>query len=368
MNETPAFSAFNEIIRASTDANGHEGNNTSVVPSLSADGRYLAFSSYASDLVTGDTNGVQDVFVRDLQTGAFARVSTNANGDQGNNSSDTPRLSADGRYVAFNSAASNLVSGDVNGTYDVFVRDLQTGATSRVSTDVNGVEGNNNSYVGSISADGRYAAFYSWASNLVPGDVNGNFDIFVRDLQTGAIICASTDANGSQGNDHSYSPSMSADGRYVAFASGASNLVPGDTNGTYDIFVRDLQTGATSRVSTDVNGVEGNNNSYGASLSADGRYVAFASSASNLVPGDTNGTYDIFVRGLQTGAISRVSTDADGVQGNNDSYEVDPFGQMGATWRLIAQLRTLCPMTPTVIVTFSCGTCRRAPQAASLPT
>ena len=234
------------------------------VPSLSADGRYLAFSSYASDLVTGDTNGVQDVFVRDLQTGAFARVSTNANGDQGNNSSDTPRLSADGRYVAFYSAASNLVSGDINGTYDVFVRDLQTGAISRVSTDVNGVEGNSNSYVRSISADGRYVAFYSWASNLVPGDINGNFDIFVRDLQTGAIIRVSTDANGSQGNDHSYSSEHF--GRRTLCGVRERCLQPRARRHqrTHDMFVRDLQTGAITRVSTDANGVEGNSNSYGA--------------------------------------------------------------------------------------------------------
>ena len=373
-NEAPTFPAVN-IIRVSTEAYGS--------PSISADGRYVAFASDASNLVPGDTNNAPDVFVRDLQTGSIARVSTDVTGGQGNGVSYAPHISADGRYVAFDSDASNLVPGDTNGTGDVFVRDLQTGAITRVSTDVNGGQGNHQSLNESISADGRYVTFTSLASNLVPGDTdfvpvgtwfgsdvfvrdlwtgaitcistdaNGNpannsggggssisadgrylafesqrtnlvpgdtsiytgGDVFVRDLQTGAITRVSTDVNGQQGTDFSVNPSMSADGRYVVFYTASSNLVPGDTNNAHDVFVRDMQSGAITRVSTDVNGGQGNGASYAPSISADGRYVAFTSVASNLVPGDTNGTGDIFVRDLQTGAITRVSTDINAAQG-----------------------------------------------------
>ncbi|HMJ31064.1 MAG TPA: hypothetical protein VK512_20330, partial [Xanthobacteraceae bacterium] len=200
---------IDEITPVSTSGSG---------PSISADGRYVAFRSDASNLVPGDTNGTGDVFVRDLQTGAITRVSTNASGDQGNSASGDPSISADGRYVAFYSSASNLVPGDTNFLADVFVRDLQTGAITRVSTNASGVQGNGgehpsvSSWSPSISADGRYVAFDSYASNLVPGDTNGYADVFVRDLQTGAITRVSTNASGDQGNSFSSNPSISADG------------------------------------------------------------------------------------------------------------------------------------------------------------
>jgi hypothetical protein len=158
-----------------------------------------------------------------------------------------------------------------------------------------GNEGNGNSLRAAISADGRYVAFMSWASNLVPGDTNGSADVFVHDLQTGATTRLSVDSDGNQGNGDSWNPAISADGRYVAFQSWASNLVPGDTNGSADVFVHDLQTGATTRLSVDSSGNEGNDESYDPAVSADGRYVAFESLASNLVPGDTNDEWDIFV-------------------------------------------------------------------------
>src|SRR5262245_58812866 len=251
---------IDEITRVATDPSGNEGNSHSLNPSISADGRYLAFESMASNLVPGDTNGYWDVFVRDMQTGAITVVSTGAGGNQGNNGSISPSISADGRYVAFRSYANNLVPGDT-GTPDVFVRDLQTGAITCVSTDASGNQGNSESDNPYISADGRYVAFESIASNLVPGDTNGTSDVFVRDLQTGAITRVSTDASGNQGNSVSYSPCLSADGRYVAFYSNAFKLVPGDTNGTADVFVRDLQTGSITRVSTDASGNQGNGSS-----------------------------------------------------------------------------------------------------------
>ncbi len=309
-----------ETVRVSVDSSGNESNRKSEFPSISSNGRYVAFSSYANNLVTGDTNGVSDVFVHDLQTGETARVSVDSSGNEGNSYSGSPSISSDGRYVAFSSYASNLVTGDTNGNWDVFVHDLQTGETVRVSVDSSGNEGNSDSYDPSISSDGRYVAFVSDASNLVTGDTNGVRDIFVHDLQTGETVRVSVDSSGNEGNSDSYSPSISSDGRYVAFESDASNLVTGDTNGIFDIFVHDLQTGETVRVSVDSSGNEGNSNSYDPSISSDGRYVAFVSDASNLVTGDTNGVRDIFVHDLQTGETVRVSVDSSGNESNSDSH------------------------------------------------
>jgi Ca2+-binding RTX toxin-like protein len=311
------------IQRVSTDAAGVQGNMNfdSVRAQFSADGRYVVFVSVASNLVAGDSNGARDIFVKDLQSGAIQRVSTNAAEAQGNSGSDYAQFSADGRYVVFESDASNLVAGDSNGTWDIFVKDLQSGAIQRVSTDAAGVQGNNGSYDAQFSADGRTVVFVSHASNLVSGDSNGTWDVFVKDLQSGAIRRVSTDAAGVQGNGESYSAQFSADARYVVFASEASNLVAGDSNGTRDIFVKDLQSGAIQRVSTDAAGVQGNSHSTNAQFSADGRYVVFQSDASNLVAGDSNNASDIFVKDLQSGAIQRVSTDAAGLKGNSGSFD-----------------------------------------------
>ncbi|MDZ4761724.1 MAG: Ig-like domain-containing protein [Alphaproteobacteria bacterium] len=309
------------ITRVSTDTAGVQANNFSEQPAISADGRYVTFQSYASNLVPGDTNGQPDIFRKDLQTGAITRVSTDAAGAQANTSSEQHAISADGRYVTFLSFASNLVAGDTDNTIDIFRKDLQTGAITRVSTDAAGAQGNNASFEPAISADGRYVTFYSSASNLVAGDTNGQPDIFRKDLQTGAITRVSTDASGAQGNTSSFDPGISSDGRYVTFSSNASNLVAGDTNNTTDIYRKDLQTGAIVRVSSDASGAQGNNTSSGSAISSDGRYVTFYSSASNLVAGDTNNLADIFRKDLQTGAITRVSTDAAGVQGNNISLQ-----------------------------------------------
>jgi|GEM_PF-1585857 len=223
------------------------------------------------------------------------RVSVASGGTQGNGDSGCPSISADGRYVAFQSYASNLVPGDTNGTWDVFVHDRLTGQTTRVSVASDGTQGNGDSECPSISADGRYVAFASLASNLVPGDTNGTWDVFVHDRLTGQTTRVSVASGGAQGNSGSWCPSISADGRYVAFQSYASNLVPGDTNGVLDVFVHDRLTGQTTRVSVASDGTQGDSYSFGSSISADGRYVAFSSLASNLVPGDTNDKPDIFV-------------------------------------------------------------------------
>jgi len=309
--------------RVSVDSNGREGNSNSTYPSISADGRYVAFVSFANNLVDGDTNGVSDIFVHDQQTGNTTRVSVNSTGGEGNGSSGGlslgPSISADGRYVAFMSRANNLVNGDTNEAYDVFVHDMQLGSTTRASVDSSGTEGNAMSIRPSISADGSHVAFVSFADNLVEGDTNEASDIFVHDQQTGNTTRISVDSSGGEGNAYSDGPSISADGRYVAFASWDSNLVEGDTNGVWDAFVHDLQTGNTIRVSVDSNGAEGNNHSVTSSISADGRYVAFSSWATNLVEGDTNGVGDDFIHDLQTGITTRASVNSSGGEGNSDS-------------------------------------------------
>jgi len=322
--------------RLSLGPGGAEGNDFSVYPVCSADGRYVAFYGSASNLVPGDTNGSQDVFVRDRQSGTTERVSVDSGGVQGNGTSDTCCISADGRYVAFGSAATNLAPGDTNGTYDVFVRDRQNGTTDRVSVDSAGVEGNGHSgyFNGtmSISDDGRYVAFHSYATNLVPGDTNGALDVFVHDRQSGVTERVSVDSAGVQGDGNTGSPSISADGRYVFFGGLASNLVPGDTNGVADVFVRDRQLGTTERVSVDSSEVQGNGNCGGPSTTPDGRYVAFAGVATNLVSGDTNGSNDIFVRDRQLGTTERVSVDSLEMQGNDSSY----LPSMSADGRFVA--------------------------------
>ena len=307
--------------RVSVTSGGEEGNEASGVPSISADGRYVAFYSWASNLVSGDTNGASDVFVHDRVTGTTERVSVSSSGEQGDhNASLPPSISADGRFVAFSSDASNLVPGDTNGYGDIFVHDRVTGTTERVSVSSAGEEGIGYSERPSFSADGRYVVFNSWASNLLSGDTNGASDVFVHDRVTGTTERVSLSSAGEQGNRFSNDPSISADGRYVAFVSYATNLVPGDTNNTEDDFVHDRVTGTTERVSLSSTGEEANARSFFSSISADGRFVAFSSDASNLAPGDTNGSWDAFVHDRVTGTTERVSVSSTGEQGNSASY------------------------------------------------
>ena len=305
--------------RVSVRSNGNQANGSSLEPSISAGGRYIAFYSNASNLVRGDTNRASDVFVHDRQTGTTSRVSLRSNGSEANRDSYTPSISASGRYVAFYSAASNLVRGDTNRASDVFVHDRLTGTTSRVSLRSNGNQANRRSSVPSISGNGRYVAFYSAASNLVRGDSNDRYDVFVHDHRTGRTTRVSVGSNGNQANLQSYSPSISATGRYVAFYSKASNLVRDDTNDGFDAFVHDRQTGTTRRVSVSSNESQANRPSYFPSISRNGRYVAFFSAASNLVRGDTNRRFDVFLRDRQTGTTRRVSVSSNGSQGNRAS-------------------------------------------------
>ena len=324
------------VDRVSIASDGTQGNGDSVWPAISADGRYVAFHSHASNLVPGDTNQTWDVFVHDRVTGATERVSVASGGVEVFGISLSPAISADGRYVAFHSGAPNLVPDDpIEGSYDVLVHDRVTGTTERISVGIGGVPPDADSYHPAISSDGRYVAFYSFASNLVAGaDANGanTSDVYVRDRMTGTTERVSVASDGTQGNKESLWPSISADGRYVVFYSNASNLVPWDTNGSYDVFLRDRVTGTTERTSVASDGAEGNKSSSWPAISADGRYVAFQSVATNLVPGDSNAKDDVFVRDRETGTTDRVSIGADGTPGN--FYSDYPF--MNADGRYVA--------------------------------
>jgi len=304
----------------SVDSSGLPGNNLSMWPSVSADGQFVSFASWATNFVAGDTNKKPDVFVRDLSSGVMERVSVDSSGAEGNSASIESAISADGRIVAFTSSASNLVAGDSNGYSDVFVHDRTTGVTERVSVDSSGAEGNGvsgHSEVLGISADGMVIAFASDASNLVAGDTNSNEDIFVHDRATGITERVSVASDGTQGNFWSQTPSISADGRFVAFQSLSSNLVSGDTFFGPDIFVHDRVTGVTERMSVDSTGSGANGVNGNPSISADGRFVSFGSWATNLVANDTNGVSDVFVHDRSSGITERVSVDSLGGQGDN---------------------------------------------------
>ena len=310
--------------RVSVGPGGQQANGFSGSPAISADGRFVAFSSSATNLVPGGTNNAGDVFVRDRVAQVTRRVSVSPGGQQGNNLSFSPAISADGRFVAFVSFASNLVAGDTNHTYDVFVRDRRARVTRRVSVGPGGQQANSHSSDAAISADGRFVAFRSSASNLVAGDTISSPDVFVRDRMLQVTRRISVGTGGQQANDDSFLPEISAHGRFVAFASYATNLVGGDTNGTYDVFVRDRRAQVTRRVSVGPGSQQANSHSSAPAISADGRFVTFVSSASNLVAGDTNGTADVFVRDRRAQVTRRVSVGPGGQQANGESGSFRP--------------------------------------------
>lgn len=293
------------IVRVSQSPEGVQANDANVAYdgtiSLSGSGRFVAFSSYASNLVPGDTNEKVDAFVRDTELGSNERVSVASGGEQGDGSSAGPTSSGDARRIAFFSEATNLVPDDRNGRRDVFVRDRVDETTRRISLAPDGSEADGASDIAAISADGRTVAFASEASNLVAGDANGQRDVFVHDLESGRTERISAAANGSDADGASDFPSISANGLRVAFVSRASNLVPDDRNGVADVFVADRASGRVIRVSVSSNGTEANEESgaWGIELSDDGRCVVFGSFASNLVEGDDNQRADVFVAELR---------------------------------------------------------------------
>jgi Tol biopolymer transport system component len=355
--------------RLSLSSSQQQGDRPSWTAGVSAGGRFVAFTSQATDLIPGDTNDRQDAFVIDRKNGRTQRVSVSSSGAQAkagpnpDGGSAALGISANGRYVLFRSDASNLVPGDTNGKMDAFVRDRATGKTRRIppaglgvyagALSMNGryavlqagenvhnvyrydlrrrhllrltAAANSWSEEPSVSAAGRYVAFTSNASNLVRGDTNKLPDVFVRDVRTGKTTRVSVTSPGRQGVGQRYSggsnaPRISGDGRYVAFHSDMTNLVPGDTNRVFDIFVHDRLSGKTQRVSVSSAGAQSNAESgSGASFSSDDRYVAFSSLATNLVASDRNDITDVFIRDLRTSRTKLVSLGMHG-QGDDASW------------------------------------------------
>lgn len=361
-------SAAQTTTLVSVDSTGNQGNGVSRWPMMSRNDRFIAFESDANNLVPGDTNGRTDVFVRDVVLGTTTRVSVDSTGAELPGDSSRPSISADGRYVAF-------VCGAPTGTYDVYRHDRESGLTELVSCALGGGVANGPSANPAISDNGRYIAFTSAATNIVSGDSGPSADCFVRDMDAQVTVLASVSSQGVQeiGSADWARPALSGDGRYVAFVSNAANLVPNDTNDWFDLFVHDLQTGTTtlvtpgsqygstidgpamsqdgryiafwtdgpldpadtngtadvylwdmqtaslSRASVDSTGVQLNANSRGPAISTSGRFVAFESDATTLVSGDTNNSVDIFVRDMNTGQVSRVSVDSSGLQANANS-------------------------------------------------
>jgi Tol biopolymer transport system component len=381
--------AVTELI--SLNPSGDPGDRDSFSPSISADGRFVAFASRAVDLVAGDDNNSEDVFVHDRLTGATVRVSVSSDGEPGNDDSYRPAISPDGRFVAFQSDAANLTPGDTNGATDVFLHDLDAGRTTRVSVGSGNGQANGASFAATLSAAGRVIVFHSDADNLVPDDSNRERDVFVHDRATGqtrriappgdtataswdaavsadgryvaftahgdwnarvgpteddeaseppseatvnrltagqiyvydrergAFECVSVGNDGEQGNADSFAPDISDDGRRVAFASNASNLVPNDANGATDVFVRDRLDGRTSRVSLADGDREADGESLRPAISGDGGSVAFRSRAENLTGRKHNGRSHVFVHDLATGQTRSVSVNSAGDQGDGNS-------------------------------------------------
>jgi len=312
--------AFGQLtVRASLDSSGNEGNGESREPSMAAGARYVAFTSEADNLVPGDGNGVADVFVRDLVTGTTEMVSVSNLGTPGNGASGWPSISRDGRYVAFQSDATNFTPNDFNGARDIFVHDRTLGLTWRVSDNSSGNQGNGDSEHPAVSADGRFVAFESDADNLVLGDGNAVRDVFACSLGGGGMERLSVDTASVEGNGLSISAGLSSDGAVAVFESAATNLDAGDTNAVADIFVRDRVAGTTTRVNLNAGGNQCNAPSVDPVISADASTVAFETASSNLVSGDTNGTTDVFVVDLASGVVERVSVRSNGNESADQS-------------------------------------------------
>jgi Tol biopolymer transport system component len=327
---------YPELISISLD--GTAGNSWSQYPSINSYGRYVVFASAASNLVADDTNGEVDIFVYDRQTSYTQRVNVTSDGSQaidtwGAWGSSDPSISADGRFITFTSYASNLVPNDTNGEQgntawrgDIFVHDRQTGKTERVNISSEGIQALGGvSFSSSISGNGRFVAFVSEASNLVPNDVNGNSaDIFVHDRQTGETKAVSITPDGETGNAYSQSPTISTDGRYIIFASMASNLVSGDTNEMEDVYLYDQQTNTVELISATFDGASADEPSFpnlyrnGRFITADGRYVVFVSTATNILQQAVQIT-SVYIRDRFTGTTELASVASDGTPANSTS-------------------------------------------------
>ncbi|WP_455197793.1 PKD domain-containing protein [Kaarinaea lacus] len=309
-------------IRVSQSSQGTDSDGASIDPVISDDGTVVVFSSSATNLVDDDTNQVADIFRMDLITGSLVRISVNRDLEEANNDNDAPDVSADGRFIVYESNATNLsADNDSNGATDIYLYDSQTGLTERVSVNSAEEQGNGISRNPSVSDNGRFIVFESHSTNLVADDANDASDIFMRDRELGITFRLSLSNGGEQANNDSATPMINANGTVVVFQSTASNLVDDDDNDVRDIFVRDLVTSTTSRVSIRSNGNEANASNYASpAIDASGRYVVFYSSANNLVENDNNNSWDVFVHDRESRQTALVSVNSNGQQGNASSF------------------------------------------------
>ncbi len=323
-----ASAAAESTVIVSVNTQGQVANASSDYPALSADGNFIAFHSLASDLVPGDNNSKSDIFLYDLRSNSVTRISVGVNGAESNGDSKSPAISQDGRYLAFESVASNLVANDTNGWQDIFVYDRNTASTVRVSVSSSGADSNNHCLHAAISGDGRFVVFVSAATSLSSDDSNSLSDVFLHDRDPdqngvfdenyGSTVRISASGSSLLANSSNF-PSISRNGQYVAYSSADATLVAGDTNGVSDIFVYSRQSGTTERVSVASNGQQSDGESMFTSLSEDGRYVAFISTASNLVSDDSNVKADVFVRDRVAATTLRASLSNSGAQAGGAS-------------------------------------------------
>lgn len=315
--------ALGTIERISIATGGAQGDGSSNSPSLDASGRYVVFQSEATNIDGGDANFGSDIFLRDRLLAITARVSVAHGGGPANDRSADPQISADGRFVAFWSYATDILPPGANthGVTQVYLRDLLANTTQLVSSDSTDAPANGFSLSPAVSGDGHYVAFASAAPNLIPGDAGGGS--YVWDRLTHTTIRADRNSSGAIGDGGAGRTSISWNGRWVAFSSTSTNLVPNDTNGWSDVFVRDLRAGTTACASL-AGAATGDLTSDVPTISPSGRYVAFRSLATNLIVGDTNGLGDVYRRDMLTGAVERVSVSTAGAEGNDLSGAYQP--------------------------------------------
>ncbi len=333
-----------EIKLCSRSTAGIAGNGFSTMAIISGDGSIVCFMSTATNLVANDANDQWDYFVHDLATRETTRISVRSDGGEANGGANCecrvykfPAVSHDGNLIAFQSNASNLSEGDDNEAFDIFQHNRLTGETKRITYSYDGGAPNGNSFVRNCSPDGRFIAFYSLASDLVPDDTNDVRDIFLHDTLEGTTERVSITWDGGETNDISEAPDVSADGRYVAFASLASNVVPDDTNGVWDVFIRDRVMQTTERISVRSDGAQGNGYSRHPSISDDGRWITFHSLATNFVRGDLNGWRDVLMHDRLTRETVYVSG---GIGGIGDQPSLDGFISGNGKWVVFDSVAT----------------------------
>ena len=300
------------VIKATNGLSGLDPDFGSKNASFSDDGRYLVFESDATNLVSSDSNGISDIFLFDSQTSTTTKISQGMSNSASNGTNFQPKISGDGNYIVFASNASNLVSGDTNNAADIFLFKRSDSTIIRLSVNSTGTQSNGGSGEPSISRDGNLITFTSLATNLVPSDTNNVKDVFVKNRTTGAISLVSTDSSANQANKASYQSAINSDGTMVAFASDASNLISSDSNGCSDVFVKTISSGAIQLVSSSPASVIGNRSSDWPAISKTGQFVAFQSRANNLIATDTNAVVDVFRKDISSGQVLLASQSSNG--------------------------------------------------------